>query len=100
MRSNCDGRGRWNMKFATGVVGVALLVWSGQIAGAQTAPDAPSSSLPVQTFYLTNVSQSSDANDLTSALRNLLDPHDKIYLVLSQNAIVVQGTHDQLMLAR
>lgn len=90
------------MKLASAILGTTLaLVLSGPIASAQTAPaETNPSQLSVQTFNLTNVSQSNDAVDLTTALRNLLDPHDKIYLVLSENAIVVQGTPDQLLLAR
>ncbi len=55
--------------------------------------------LAVQTFYLTNVSQPNDANEIMVALRNLLDPQVKIYLVPSQNAIVLRATPDQLILA-
>ena len=53
----------------------------------------------VQTFYLTNVSQQNDANEVLVALRNVLDPTVKIYLVASQNAIVVRATADELILA-
>lgn len=53
----------------------------------------------VQTFYLTNVSQQNDANEILVAMRNLLDPTVKLYLVNSQNAIVVRATPDQLILA-
>ena len=53
----------------------------------------------VQTFYLTNVSQQNDANEILVAMRNLLDPTVKLYLVNSQNAIVVRATPDQLVLA-
>ncbi|MDE1161525.1 MAG: cohesin domain-containing protein [Acidobacteriaceae bacterium] len=55
--------------------------------------------LAVQTFYLTNVSQQNDANEVLVALRNLLDPSIKIYLVASQNAIVMRASPDQLVLA-
>jgi general secretion pathway protein D len=55
--------------------------------------------LAVQTFYLTNVSQQNDANEVLVALRNLLDPSVKIYLVASQNAIIVRATSDELILA-
>ena len=55
--------------------------------------------LAVQTFYLTNVSQQNDANEILVALRNLLDPSVKIYLVASQNAIVLRATTDELLLA-
>jgi general secretion pathway protein D len=53
----------------------------------------------VQTFYLTNASQQNDANEVVIAIRNLLDPSVKIYLVPSQNAIVMRATPDQLLLA-
>lgn len=56
--------------------------------------------LAVQTFYLTNASQQSDANEVMTALRNLLDPSSKITLIPSQNAIVLRSTPDQLLLAQ
>jgi len=53
----------------------------------------------VQTFYLTNSTAQNDANEVVIAIRNLLDPSVKIYLVPSQNAIVMRATPDQLLLA-
>ncbi|MGA7157476.1 MAG: cohesin domain-containing protein [Acidobacteriaceae bacterium] len=55
--------------------------------------------LAVQTFYLTNVSQQNDANEIMVAIRNLMDQSMKIYLVASQNALVIRGTPDELILA-
>ena len=55
--------------------------------------------LAVQTFYLTNVSQQNDANEIMVAIRNLMDPGLKIYLVASQNALVIRATPDELILA-
>ncbi len=57
-------------------------------------------SVAVQTFYLTNASQQADANEIQTAIRNLLDPSIKINLVPSQNAIVMRATPDQLLLAQ
>ncbi len=54
----------------------------------------------VQTFYLTNASQQNDANEVVVAIRNLLDPSVKIYLVPSQNAIVMRATPDELIFAQ
>ena len=55
----------------------------------------------VQTFYLTNVSQQNDANEVVTAIRNLIDPATaKIYLVPSQNAIVMRATPDQLLMTQ
>jgi general secretion pathway protein D len=53
----------------------------------------------VQTFYLTNVSQQNDANEILIALRNLLDTRAKLYLIASQNAIVLRASPDELVLA-
>jgi general secretion pathway protein D len=53
----------------------------------------------VQTFYLTNAWQQSDLTDVQTAIRNLLTGI-KIYGVPSQNAIVIRGTPDELMLAQ
>ncbi len=55
--------------------------------------------LAVQTFYLTNASQQSDANEIVTALRNLLPADDKVYLVASQNAIVMRAPPSHLILA-
>ena len=100
MKSNRDGRG--SMRVAKAIFGViAVLALRGSIAGAQTdAKDEKTNPLATQTFYLTNASQPEDARELTTALRNLLNPSDKIYLVGSQNAIVVQGSQEQIALAR
>lgn len=56
--------------------------------------------LAVQTFYLTNAAQQQDANEVLTALRNLLDPSIKITLVPSQSAIILRATPDQLLLAQ
>jgi general secretion pathway protein D len=55
--------------------------------------------LAVQTFYLTNMSTANDATEILTAIRNMMDPTVKIFLVPSQNALVMRGTPDQLMLA-
>jgi general secretion pathway protein D len=52
----------------------------------------------VQTFYLANAWQQNDLNDVQTAIRNVL-PNAKVYGVASQNAIVMRGTPDELLLA-
>jgi type II secretory pathway component GspD/PulD (secretin) len=106
------------MKFAGGILGVALaLALMGPDAGGQTgesaatekantasrqdvAANARVDSRPFQTFYLTNVSAQNDANEVTLAVRNLLPPEAKVFLVGNQNAIAVRGTPDQVALAQ
>jgi general secretion pathway protein D len=55
--------------------------------------------LAVETFYLTNVTQQNDANEILVALRNLFDPSTKMFLIASQNAIVMRATPEELLLA-
>ena len=54
----------------------------------------------VQTFYLSNAATQADQNELLTALRNVMDTNVKIFLVQSQNAIVMRATPDQLLLAQ
>ena len=54
----------------------------------------------VQTFYLSNAATQADQNELLTALRNMLDQNVKIFLVPSQNAIVMRATPDQLLLTQ
>ena len=53
----------------------------------------------VQTFYLSNVAQQSDLNDVQTTLRNVI-PTAKMFAVVSQNAIVIRGSPDEILLAR
>lgn len=106
------------MKFAGGVFGLfALVVVSiGPSAQAQAGEDVPagktatsskqdSSSArvdtrPMQTFYLNNVSQQNEANEVVVAVRNLLPPDVRVYLVPTQNAIVMRANPEELALTR
>jgi general secretion pathway protein D len=54
----------------------------------------------VQTFYLSNASQQNDLNDVSTALRNVLSTNPKVSVVPSQNAIVMRGTPDELLMAQ
>ncbi len=53
----------------------------------------------VQTFYLTNAWQQNDLNDVQTAIRNVLT-QVKVYGLASQNALVIRGTPDELLLAQ
>jgi general secretion pathway protein D len=53
----------------------------------------------LKTFYLQNVSQPTDLQDEVNAIRSVLDVQ-RIQQLLSQNAIVVRGTPDQIALAQ
>src|ERR1700739_3092579 len=100
----CKKRERGMMKFANGVLGVAVVfglasasAW-GQTTdcsapGAKcptgttvsTPPGSRVDTRPLQMIPLTNVGQQNDANEIVVAIRNVLDPSVKIYLVPSRN---------------
>lgn len=72
---------------------------------AKPAPESPCARpntelCPERTIYLNNVSQQSEANEDVTMLRNMLPPNDKIYLVASQNAVVVRATPEDIALAQ
>lgn len=99
------------MRFAVGLMGaVAALGLIGQSARAQTV-EKPAMILqqdpyghvdprPLRSFHLTNISSQNDANEIVVAVRNNLDPNVKIYLVPSQNTIVMRGSDEQLAMAQ
>jgi hypothetical protein len=53
-----------------------------------------------KTYYLTNVTQQNDANEILIALRNLLSTRSKLYLVASQEAIVLSATPEDHTVAQ
>jgi general secretion pathway protein D len=67
---------------------------------AQVAKHNTLDDLAIQTFYLTNPSQASDANEIQTTIRNVLPPDVKVFLIPSQNALVVRATPDQLTLVQ
>ena len=88
------------MKLASVILGVTLAVaGSGPFASAQPAPTTTKTT-SVETFYLVNVNGIQEVNEVVVALRNTLDPEVKIFLLPSQNAIVMRATPDQLTLAK
>jgi type II secretory pathway component GspD/PulD (secretin) len=102
MKLHFDGGGIGNMKIVRGFLGVTLAVLlSGTSVWAQTEAAAKKPGPESQrTFYLNNVNQPGEMTEVTTAVRNLLDPRVKIFPVLNQNAILMWATPDQLELAQ
>jgi type II secretory pathway component GspD/PulD (secretin) len=103
----CNERQRRKTNLAGRMLGMTLALSAiGPAAWAQPTPaDAKTNPESVQIFYLTNASQAglnqpNDANEIVTAMRNILSPGTKIYLLPSQNAIVLRADPDQLALAR
>jgi len=53
----------------------------------------------LKTFYLSNLSQATELQDVVNAIRAVLDVQ-RVQQLLSQNALVVRGTPDQIALAQ
>lgn len=66
---------------------------------AAYTPRPPDSDFVVKTYHLSNVSQQNDANEILVALRNMLQPWVKIFLVSSENAVLLDAPPDQQALA-
>ncbi len=96
-----------------GMVGVLAL--SGVSALGQTVPtpkaettEAPKryiscptpDACTVQTFYLANETQPNEMNEVVTALRNLMPPDTKMFLVPSRAAILVEANAAELALAK
>ena len=54
----------------------------------------------IKTYYLTTITQQNDANEILIAMRNVLSPRAKLYLVASQNAIVLAAPPEEQALAQ
>ena len=82
-------------------VAALALCLTGTAARAQTE-DATAKPITnsTQVFYLNNISTANEAVEVITAIRNLLDPRDKIYLVQAQNALFVQAPPDHIALAK
>ena len=87
----------------------------GEIAGAFYEPLTPDTiyvaanthqkhtdldELDDETIYLKNTSQAAEANEIVTALRNMLSAESKVFLVASENAIVFRTTPENLVRAR
>jgi hypothetical protein len=62
--------------------------------------DADADKVAEQTFYLSNTALKNYSDQVAAAVRIIVDPRTKIYLVHSRNAIVILSTPDQLALAQ
>jgi type II secretory pathway component GspD/PulD (secretin) len=84
------------------IFGAALfLSLCAPLAHAQTeAPATKPGPTSTQMFFLVSSGQPQEANEVLTALRNVLNPPTKITLVATRNAILVEGPPDQLALAQ
>jgi len=84
------------------------LVLAGALAFALTATNAHAQedgvakpiTNPTQVFHLSNISNATEATEILVAIRNMLDPRDRVDLVSAQSAIFIQAPPDHLALAK
>jgi len=98
------------MKLVHGILALTITIALSAPAALAQQPPTTSARPPrpcenttvdnVHTFYLKSAAQPSDANEIYTALRNMLPPDNKSFLVASQNAIIVCGNPDQVALAQ
>lgn len=67
---------------------------------ASSTPRPPDSDFVVKTYHLSNVSQQNDANEILIAVRNMLQPWVRMYLVASENTLLLDAPPDQQALAQ
>lgn len=80
-------------------LGTALMLTANLSAPAQSAPaQAPRSEI-VETISLNHISQTSELNEASSDLRNMI-PRVAVYAIPSLNAISVRGTDDEIQSAK
>jgi type II secretory pathway component GspD/PulD (secretin) len=101
------------MRVVSGVFAMLALILIGPNVWGQTGDNAAAAerakqdssngkvdTRPFETIFLKYATHTNDANEITVAVRNLLGPSEKIYLVPSQNAITIRGTSEEIALAQ
>lgn len=106
MKSHFDAPARRGFRPAQIVVALLLTAaLAATAAYAQTASDeakaddAKPGTEIYQTFFLTNLTQQNDINDVQTLLRNMLS-HARIYAIPSKNSISIHGSPEDVALAR
>jgi type II secretory pathway component GspD/PulD (secretin) len=106
------------MRIVNGVLAVAVALGLGSASGwgqttdcsapgakcgtvpvLSTPPGSRADTRPVQMLPLANVVNQNEANEIVVAIRNVLDPSVKIYLVPSRNVIVMRANADEVAIA-
>lgn len=79
----------------------STVLFAGMLAAPQAAiaqGDPGQSQNPTKVFHLVNAAQRAEASDILTALRNVIAPTDKIYLLETTYDIVASAPPDQLAL--
>jgi type II secretory pathway component GspD/PulD (secretin) len=107
MTSNRDAKVRHGMNFVPVVVGLVLALHMPS-SGAQTpssdvkAAEVKAAEVKAESYrtvYLANITQQNDANEIQTALRNMI-PKAKIYYLPSQGALSIRAGDEDMQLAQ
>jgi len=102
MQSNC--RTASSRKFPRGILTAAFVALSlsaitVHAQQANKSPCANPGNQVLKTLYLSNSVERNDVNEILVTIRNMVDPCVKVYLVESQNIIVMNAPQDQIAIA-
>lgn len=81
------------------LIASGLLLAPNGVAQEAKAPPPTHSVESERSFFLNHTRTQAEQNEALTALRNLLAPSTRIFLVPGQNVVVMEGTPDQVQLA-
>jgi type II secretory pathway component GspD/PulD (secretin) len=96
MQTHCRTASSHTLLRGIAIAALTLVTSAAVAQQSKPGPCGDPQSQALKTFYLTNAAQQNEANEILVALRNTLQPCVKIYLVASQNAIVIESSADQI----
>jgi type II secretory pathway component GspD/PulD (secretin) len=76
----------------------ALLAMAAVVPG-RAQNQAPAAGVSVRVFHLANVAKVEEASHISTALRNMLNPNDRVYFIEETNDIAVAAPPEELALA-
>ena len=90
------------MKLIAAALGIAVALSMSTLSShaQESKPAVTHENESTQTFYLSNVRDVGEGNEIVTAIRNIVSPSSRIYFVPSQNAIVVRTTPEQMALTQ
>jgi len=84
------------MKLATIILALATTLSAYAQTDKTRSHDVDTSTFQSKTFYLINQSDPNDTSEILNGIRSMVDPHDNIWLVRPQNAIIVNAPPEEI----
>jgi len=99
MKVRNDANGRWRVIPPKMLLGITLALGIAAPCALAQSADSVKPAEGYEVIYLTNISQMNDANEIQTAVRNMVG-RAKIYYVPAQNALLIRGIPEDLQLAQ